>query len=226
MKTKFFGFALILLITYWFVSDALPAPTSLPIPDGQYTQLGSGTFNMISGGGDYNYNNGAHKYDITDMTLTILKVRFEYQSGATDVHVLGGIQLYQNSTQILAQYAAGSHDSAENPKGMAYTWYQVTTPPNRYHTLQPAANGNAGSAGGVNDCYVAGRTTTWFEYYIGFDTPQLITEVWLGNGDNRFITYDTTFYGYNEYSTMPEPATMILFGTGLLGVSLRRRKNK
>ncbi|MCD6459353.1 PEP-CTERM sorting domain-containing protein [bacterium] len=60
-------------------------------------------------------------------------------------------------------------------------------------------------------------------YYVGFDSPVAITNIKLDNGTNTDIDYDLTFYAYPG-NTVPEPATIILLGMGMLSIARRLKK--
>jgi hypothetical protein len=139
-----------------------------------------------------------HVYKILSWEIDfILNINGEVKGSATFYGTTGAIALTQADDLIVDFYAA----NASQPFYLCYEEYSM--PPHTY---------------------------TWWNNP-SFDLSQLAIEGWFAFAEDGYNT-NHLFNGYNNYANaklelvdpVPEPATMLLFGSGLIGLACFRKR--
>ncbi len=195
---------------------SLAAPvTQLPLDTADCYQIGTGQLTTNWPGSTF------YSYDVTDTTLSVLVVKLE----VTAVYALGeqpgfgSIQVFNGTQQLYIDWVAAGVREWSNTQ-FANTWYEPIGDDSVYAITRPAKNGNAGSAGDVNDNYTypANGVGSVNYYYVAFDNPVTVTDIKMSSGSNCNLDFDLTFYSLEaptNGSAIPEPTSIALLCSAL-----------
>ena len=195
--------SVVFFILFAIISDnAISYPVQLlPMDENTMTQIGTGGLSTIFGTGSF------YSYDVTDTNLNIMMLKMTATNGSDGG--LGAIQLFDGTNQLLIPYAASSNRDWFNQQ--SDTQYSTgiiepLDPMDSYAIHRASYNGNNNFAGEVNNNYTYHRDgSNVMYYYVAFDRPVHVTDVKLGNGTNRNITYNIEFFSKNDETVIPEP---------------------
>ena len=124
---------------------------------------------------------------------------------------VSGFTLTDSTADVVFTIWNGTHDVLDDPDdSKSGTWAVI--PPGNTISLYAVKASNAYAMYLVDPADGWGSWSTYDLYSLGY-----------GGNDGVEISH---FTAYNSTSTpVPEPATMLLFGTGLVGISIKTRKH-